>query len=353
MSRALGRIAITGASSFLGERFLRRLIREGHGDDLVVIDVAEPSISEGAIRFRKVDLTEPAADQAMLDLFKADGIETVVHLAFFTNPRRDTTNAHELESIGTLAVLAAAAAANVKNFVMRSFTFVYGANGQNPALIREDTPLPRRAALGWLRDKVEAEEHAASFARRFPEMSVRVLRFAPLLGPSVRTFYSRIFDRRLVPTLMGYDPLLQLLHPGDAEEALVEATFSTVRGAFNIVPRGVLPLSTGIHLSGKVPAPVPHLLAYWAADALYAAGLVEAPSGFIDYVRYPCVADGEKAERVLDFVARHSSREALDSYIAYRHPFAVSASRAGAGPADSGRNEAEASLKVTPLKARR
>ncbi len=318
----MGRIAITGASSFLGERFLRRLIREGHGDDLVVIDVAEPSISEGAIRFRKVDLTEPAADQAMLDLLKADGIETLVHLAFFTNPRRDTTNAHELESIGTLAVLAAAAAAEVRNVVMRSFTFVYGAQGQNPALIREDTPLPRRAALGWLRDKVEAEEHAASFAKRYPEMSVRVLRFAPLLGPGVRTFYSRIFDRRLVPTLLGYDPLLQLLHPDDAEEALVRATFSSTRGALNITPRGVLPLSTAIHLSGKVPAPVPHPAAYWAADALYAAGLVEAPSGFIDYVRYPCIADGAKAERVLDFMARYSSREALDSYLTYRYPAA-------------------------------
>jgi UDP-glucose 4-epimerase len=318
----MGRIAITGAASFLGERFLRRLIRDGHGDDLVVFDVAEPPISEGAIHFHKVDLTEPAADQAMLDLFKAEGVETVAHLAFFTNPRRDTTNAHELESIGTLAVLAAAAAANVKTFVMRSFTFVYGARGQNPALIRETTPLPQRAALGWLRDKVEAEEHAASFAKRYPEMSVRVLRFAPLLGPSVRTFYSRIFDRRLVPTLLGYDPLLQLLHPDDALEALVRATFSSVRGAFNITPRGVVPLSTGIHLSGKVPAPVPHLVAYWATDALYAAGLVEAPSGFIDYVRYPCIADGARAERELDFVATYSTREALDRYIAYRHPAA-------------------------------
>lgn len=337
----LGRIAITGASSFLGERFLRRLIREGHADDIVVIDVAEPSISEGSIAFHRLDLTEPASDQAMLDLLKADRIDTVAHLAFFTNPRRDTTNAHELESIGTLAVLAAAAAANVKNFVMRSFTFVYGARGQNPALIREDTPLPSRAPLAWLRDKVEAEEHAASFAKRYPEMAVRVLRFAPLLGPNVRTFYSRIFDRRVVPTLLGYDPLFQVLHPDDAEEALMLAAFSSTRGAFNITPRGVLSLSTAIHLSGKVPAPVPHLAAYWGVDALYAAGLVEAPSGFIDYVRYPCVADGERAKRVLDFEARYSSREALDSYLAYRYPVDIPEARvspdesSGSGPSSA------------------
>jgi len=316
----MGRIAITGASSFLGEKCLRRLIRDGHGDDLVVIDVAEPTISEGVVHFRKVDLTEPAADQALLDLFKADDVDTLVHLAFFTNPRRDTANAHELESIGTLAVLAAAAAAKVRSVVMKSSTLVYGARGQNPALIREEHPLPQRAPLPWLRDKVEAEEHAASFARRFPDMSVRVLRFAPLLGPNLRTFYSRVFDRRFVPTLLGYDPLLQLLHPDDADEALAAAISSSVRGAFNITPRGVLPLSTAIHLSGKVPGPIPHVAAYWAVDALYAAGLVEAPSGFVDYARYPCIADGAKAGRELGFVARYSSREALDSYISYRHP---------------------------------
>lgn len=337
----MGRIAITGAASFLGERFLRRLIREGQGDDLVVIDVAEPPLSEGAIRFRRIDLTEPASDQAMLDQLKADEVETLVHLAFFTGPRRDTTNAHELESIGTLAVLAAAAAANVKNVVMRSFTFVYGARGQNPALIREETPLPARSPFAWLRDKVEAEEHAASFAKRYPEMSVRVLRFAPLLGPSVRTFYTRIFDRRLVPTLMGYDPLLQLLHPDDAEDALVKAVFSPARGAFNIIPRGVLPLSTAIHLSGKVPAPVPHLAAYVGVDLLYGAGLVEAPSGFIDYARYPCVADGAKAKAVLDFEARHSTRDALDAYLAYRHPRAEALAPVSEAPAEDEAASAE------------
>jgi hypothetical protein len=60
-------------------------------------------------------------------------------------------------------------------------------------------------------------------------------------------------------------------------------------------------------------------------DALHAAGLVEAPSGFIDYVRYPCVADGEKARVELDFEAKHSTREALDAYIAYRYPVAEAA----------------------------
>ena len=58
--------------------------------------------------------------------------------------------------------------------------------------------------------------------------------------------------------------------------------------------------------------PVPHPLAYPLAELLWAAGLGEAPGGFLDYVRYPFVADGEKARRELGFEARHASREALD-----------------------------------------
>ena len=99
--------------------------------------------------------------------------------------------------------------------------------------------------------------------------------------------------------------------------------------------QGVLPLVSAIHLSGKVPAPVPHLAAYWLVDALYATGLVEAPSGFIDYVRYPCIADGAKAERALGFTATYSSRHALDAYIAYRHPLAER-DEAAAGEAENG-----------------
>ena len=91
-------------------------------------------------------------------------------------------------------------------------------------------------------------------------------------------------------------------------------------------------LSTAIHLSGKVPAPVPHVPAYWAVDALYAAGVVEAPSGFIDYVRYPCVADGARAKRVLDFEAKFTSRQSLDSYIAYRHPMTINEDAADTTP---------------------
>jgi UDP-glucose 4-epimerase len=317
-----GRLAITGTSSLLGSRLLAAVVEARGADAVVSVDIAAPPVS-GGFAHREIDLTHPSSGQALLDAFREDGVGAVVHCAFATNPLRDTAYAHELESIGTLNVFAAAAAAGVAQVVMRGFTAVYGASGRNPAYLTEDHPLQPNASLAWARDKREAEGHAASFARRYPAMKIAVLRFAPLLGPGVRTFYTRVFDRRLVPVPMGFDPLLQLLHPDDALAALGLALERAAAGAFNIVPSRPLPLLAALHAAAKVAVAVPHPVAYAAADMLWAAGLADAPGAFVDYVRYPVLADGEKARRELGFAARHSSREALEAYLRERHPLTL------------------------------
>jgi len=314
-----GRIAVTGIASFLGSRVLRALVEKRGADALVAVDVARPDTALG-VRHRAVDFTEPSSGEQLLEALREEKVATVIHAAALTNPSRDGSFAHELESIGTLNVLAAAAAAGVGHFVLRSFTAVYGAHGRNPAYLTEDRPLQPNLSLGWARDKLEGEQHAASFARRYPAMKIAVLRFATLFGPGVRTFYTSIFDHRMVPVLMGYDPLIQLLHPDDGLGAFLAAVELRAEGAFNVVPSRPIPLLAALHLAGKVPLPVPHPIAYPAADLLWAAGLADAPAGFIDFARYPFLGDGEKARRELGFTARHSSRQALEAYLRDRHP---------------------------------
>jgi len=313
------RTAVTGVGSFLGSRLLRRLAEKQGPDRVVAVGVAAPPRRLG-VRHREVDLAQPGSDQRLLDVFREEDVGAVFHAAFFTSPRRDTAYAHELESIGTLSLFAAAAAGGVERVVLRSFTALYGASGQNPAFLTEDRPLQPDPSLAWARDKLEAEQHAASFARRYPDLRVTVLRFAPLLGPRVQNFYTAIFDRRVVPVVMGYDPLLQLLHPDDALAAAEAALEKAPRGAVNVVPKSPIPLLTAIHLAGKMPAPVPHPVAYVVGDLLWATGLGGAPGAFAHYARFGFVADGERAQRELGFVPRHSSRDAVLAYVAYRRP---------------------------------
>jgi UDP-glucose 4-epimerase len=315
MRAPAGRVALTGAASYLGSRVLRRLVQARGADSVVVVDVKAPPSALPGVRHRLVDLTLPVADRMLVDVFREERVETVVHTAFYTDPRRDVTEAHELESIGTLHLMAACAAARVRHVVQRSFTAVYGARGQHPSFLTEaHRPRPDEG-FGWVRDKLEAEEHALSFAQLYPGMTVTVLRLAVLLGRGLFTFYTRLFGRRAVAVVMGYDPLLQLLHPDDALDAVEAALRRPRGGTFNIVPRRAMTLLTALHLADKVTVPIPHPLVRPLADLLWSTGLGEAPGGFVDYVRFPFVADGEKARRELGFEARYDSREALLDYL--------------------------------------
>jgi UDP-glucose 4-epimerase len=316
------RIALTGSASFLGGRLLRRLVATRGADAVVAVDISAPPSTLHGVRHRMVDLTLPGADRRLVEVFREEAVETVFHAAFFTNPRRDASYSHELESIGTLHLAAAAAAAGLKHLVLRSFTAVYGARGQNPSFLTEERSPDEASRLGWVRDKAEAEQHASSFSRRYPGLGVSVLRFATLLGPGVHTFYTRLLGKRVIPVLLGYDPLLQLLHPDDAVDATMLALQRGPAGVVNVVPRAPITLLTALHLAERVTLSVPHPAAQPLADLWWASGVGEAPGGFVEYARFPFVADGQRAREKLGFEARHTSREALESFLAYRFPSA-------------------------------
>jgi UDP-glucose 4-epimerase len=136
----MARVAITGTASYLGGRILRRLVESRGADAVVAVDIASPPTTLQGVHHRMVDLTLPGADRRLVDVFEEEEVDTVVHAAFFTDPRRDAAYAHELESIGTLHLAAAAAAAGVRHLLLRSFTAVYGARGKNPNFLTEEHP---------------------------------------------------------------------------------------------------------------------------------------------------------------------------------------------------------------------
>jgi UDP-glucose 4-epimerase len=112
---------------------------------------------------------------------------------------------------------------------------------------------------------------------------------------------------------MGHDPLMQFVHEQDAAYALQQAVESRAVGAFNIVGKGVLPYTTVLALLGRVPLPMPQLIARQLTKIMWATQLVGSPPSFLDFLLYLCVADGARARRELGFSPRLSiKRTVLD-----------------------------------------
>lgn len=307
-------VAVTGAASFLGRNLIGLLEEDDRVSSIVTLDVETPPTAGRKSHLYEVDLTQPLIEQKIAEIFTAERVDTLVHLAFLASPTYATAWAHELESVGTMHLLNACRRAQVRKLVMWSQTVLYGAHPTNPNFLTEKHALRARRDEPFFADKIEAENDALRFGRPGKGRVVTILRTAPILGPTVRNYLTQYLSQHIVPTVLGFDPLWQFVHEADAVTAFKLAVDRDSPGVFNVVGSGVLPLSTVIKLAGRVPLPLPRLVARAVVGALWMAQIGEAPPSFLDYFQYLCVADGDRAERSMGFVPVYTTREALIDY---------------------------------------
>jgi UDP-glucose 4-epimerase len=311
-------VAVTGACTYLGGELLRRLEEDPRYSRVLALDVRPPpqvSAPGGKVEFIKLDLTQPTVDGELATLLQHAKVDTFVHGAFLAHPTHAAEWAHELEDVGTMHVLNACAGVEPRRFVMVSTTLVYGANPKNPNFLTEDAELRGHKDSRFVNDKVRAERQVQRFAKEHPNTQVCVLRFAPILGPTISNLYTRFFSRVVAPVMMGHDPLMQFVHEQDAAWALQRAVDSDATGPFNIVGKGVLPYTTVLALLGRVPAPMPQIVARQLTKILWATQLVGSPPSFLDFLLYLCVADGTRARLSLGFSPRLSIKRTILDFL--------------------------------------
>ena len=330
-------VAVTGAYSFIGAELIRRLEADRRYRRVLAIDVRKPTLPLSKTQFHKIDLTIPAADGDLAGVFAREQVDTVVHAAFLSTPTHNTAWAHELEAIGTMHVLNAAGEAGVRKLVQFSTTLVYGASPLNPNFLTEEHQPKGHPTSRFVRDKLEAERQVLRFAAENPERVVTVLRTATTLGPTIRNFATRFFSRPVCPVLMGYDPLLQLVHEDDVVSAFALAVERDHPGVWNIVGDGVLPYTTILALMGRIPLPMPSFVAYPLSRALWATQVFDSPPSFLDFLRYLCVADGARAAREMGFRPRRDIKATIADFIGIDVPEARPRSAGETATARGGR----------------
>jgi UDP-glucose 4-epimerase len=299
-------VLVTGVASHWGAAMAARL---SANPDLHVmgLDAEPPAEPIKGLDFVQADLRNPL----LPELLAQEGVDAVCHLAF-EDSLRPSESAFEQNVLGTMQLLTACAQAGVRKVVLRSSTLVYGARASNSAYLREDHPLQAARAYGYLRDLVELEAFCNGFRVQNPQLQLTVLRFAHIVGPEADTPLTRFLREEEALVLMGFDPLMQVIHEQDVLAALEHACLNDVPGVFNLAAEGVLPLWRLIGLTAKVAVPVLHPLAYLSVSVF---GPRYAPID-LDYLRYPCVGDLHKMRHELGFVPQYTAVEALREFAA-------------------------------------
>lgn len=307
------RVGVTGASGDLGKLLIPLLLEDPAVAQVVAYDVAAPDLVHDRLEFVRADLTRPGTESELTRQIGDAKLDALYHLAFVHGRVHSGALAHELEVIGSLHVLAAAGQLGIPRLIVPSLTALYGARANAPFYLTEADPLSGAEGSRFIQDKVEVERQLERFQRAQSKTRVLVLRFAPMVGPRSNNPVTRLLRNRFVPTLLGFDPPWQVLHEDDAARALHLALTVTQDGVFNVVPEGLMPLSMVIALSGGRVVPLPRPVLLGVIGALERTGVSAVPPTLLDFLRFPCVADGQRATRELGFVPRYTAREAAAS----------------------------------------
>ncbi len=301
-------VLITGISGNLG----RALAKVLHRTERVIGLDRRPfpgapkdlEIVHADIRKRKVE-----------EIFRRGEVKALIHMAIIHDPRLPQAEHHNFNVLGTKAVLSFAAKYGVKKVVVLSSSNVYGPQPENDNFLTEDSPLLGSQRFPDIRDLVEVDMFAQQYMWKHPEVETVIVRPVHIVGPTVKNAPATYLRLQRPWTLAGFDPMVQLIHEEDVARALALALKPGLRGVYNVVGPGELPLSAVLRELGRQPIPVPHLIARPLLEKLFQYRLAGFPSAELDHLQFLCTVDGARAEKELGFRPSFTLRETIRSVL--------------------------------------
>jgi UDP-glucose 4-epimerase len=301
-------VLVTGISGNLG-RALAKLL---HPETSVAgIDRRPFPGKPKDIEHHQVDIRKAKVEE----VFRHRKLEALIHLGIMHDPREARAEAHSFNVLGTHKILDLCVRHGVRKVVVLSSANVYGPRPDNSNFLPEETPLMAAERFSEMRDLIELDMYAQSFMWKHPELETVILRPVNIVGPTVRNAPSNYLRLERPITVLGFDPMVQLIHEEDVCRALALALRPGLRGVFNATGPGEVPLSAVLRELGRRPVPIPHPLVRPLVRRAFEARLSSFPPEEVDHIQYLCVVDGSRFAREAGWTPSFSLRETVRSVL--------------------------------------
>ena len=261
-------VLVTGATSQLGRQVTRQLYYDKKVSTIIGVGLEErpyyfDDYDPGRFIYKKVNILKSRQlhNLFLADYFREAEVDTVIHLAFANRLSGYGKDSHSLNIEGTKGLLDMCEdEGTIRKFIFKSSHIVYAVKPENPVLLDESAELnfsPK--ADPWIRDRVDADMLCRA-KMDSPHLQVIVLRPSNIIERDAGGGLNAYFDSRVCMTVMGYDPMLNLVHVKDVVRAIQLGVHKNVKGVFNIIGRETAPLSKFIELAGKQKLALPENL---------------------------------------------------------------------------------------------
>ncbi|MBN1946263.1 MAG: SDR family oxidoreductase [Bradymonadales bacterium] len=298
------KLVITGISGRMGRLLARRLHKEY---EIIGIDRRGSRYLPKNVTVYQMDIRRKACE----DIFRKGGIGAVIHLNIVHDLRKDAEEHHSFNVVGTHKLLDYCAKHNVPKFVLLSSANVYGASPNNNQFLNEEAPLLGASTFSGIRDLIEVDIYTNSFFWRHPEIDTVILRPVNILG-HLSNAPSNYLRLKNPPTILGFDPMMQVIHVEDLIEAIVLSLKPGVRGVFNIAGPGAIALSVLHKQLGRTKIPIPELIAKPLVKLLWNLRVSALTPAELDFLKYVCMVDDRRAREVLNYRPQKSLRETIE-----------------------------------------
>lgn len=239
------------------------------------------------------------------EIFRRHYIKTVIHLNIIHNPRVSSKEHYEFNLTGSSNLLELATKYKVSQFIFLSSADIYGPSPDNPLFIPEGHQLYGSKNIPLLRDLVETDLLVQSYFYKAPEMITTILRPCHIVGHDINNGIMQYITGKVVPTVAGFNPMIQIIHIRDVLDAIALVIKTRERGIFNISGQDQIPLLTFLREMKIRHIPIIPPLEKPIFKGLFSMGLTSLHPEQIDFLKYPCMVDDTRARERLLFSPKY------------------------------------------------
>lgn len=302
------RILLTAGASRLGALVVRELEAREDVATIVAVDERPPGAPFARAEF--VRLGRDAAGLGRVVAGTTPDVLIDLRPAAALVPLDASALARHAPATRALSEAVAATASSVRRVVAVGSLHRLGWGADLPAFVREDTPAPPAPAAGLGASLAAVEDALAAAVAARAGVELTRVRLADPVGPAGAGVLSAADRLPLLPTVLGFDPPLQVVGEEDAARAIAHVAGTGLDGTVLVAADGTLAVSEALAVLGRPHAPVlPPWGAGLLAGLLARAGIAAAPE-LAGQLRRGRGVDNRRL-KAAGFAYRATTREAL------------------------------------------
>lgn len=301
------KIMVTGAGGALAQSIIHKLKSKYR---IVAVDFREKVDLPAPIVSYKVDFNKRIFE----DVFRDHVFEGIIHMGRIQANEANRFSRYNANVIGTQKLFDLSKKYKVKQVLVLSTYFVYGAHPYNPSLLDEKTPLKAAELTMDLVDSVELENLSNIYLYKYPELHITILRPCNIAGPGVNNSFSALLASKTAPVLWGFSPLMQFIHIDYMRDAIVLAFEKNKPGIYNVAPGDYIAFQKAVEECNCRKLHIPSIPPAVPERISRLLGWKTFPAYLINYFKYPVIIDGSLFEKTFGFKPKKSLSDIFKYY---------------------------------------